>query len=73
MGYGATSGVYVGALLLAALVLLRQATTIVENRQLFRYLDTAYTEQGHRLASRVAELEWLRDVTRQVTAAHCPA
>ena len=69
LSYGAISGIYVGAVLLAALVLLRQASTIFENRQLYRYLDTAYTAQGHRLASRVAELEWLRDVTRQVTAA----
>ena len=69
LSYGAISGVYAGALLLAMLVLLRQATATVENRQLYRYLDTAYTAQGHRLASRVAELEWLRDVTRQVTAA----
>ena len=69
LSLGAISGVYVGAVLLAMLVLLRRVTTTVENRQLYRYLDTAYTAQGHRLASRVAELEWLRDVTRQVTAA----
>ena len=69
LSLGAISGVYVGAVLFAALVLLRLATTIVENRQLYRHLDTAYTAQGQRLASRVAELEWLCDVTRQVTAA----
>ena len=68
-GIGAAAGVYVAAVALAGVLLLRQGRTILENRRLYARLDAAYALQGQRLALRVAHLEWVRDVTRQVNAA----
>src|SRR5262249_39700162 len=57
---------------LAALITLfvaRHMLTLLENRRLYERLSAAFTVQGEGLAQRVAELEWLRDASRQITAA----
>src|SRR2546423_10456746 len=46
------TGVSAGALLLIAIIVLRQVFTILENRRLYARLDAAYTVQGLALAQR---------------------
>ena len=67
--FGYDTVVYVSGSLLIGLLMLRQVITSAENRRLYDRLGAAYTTQGHGLARRVAELEWLRDVSRQVNTA----
>ncbi|HWE62297.1 MAG TPA: EAL domain-containing protein [Chloroflexota bacterium] len=68
-GNALTAAGSVSAFLLVGLIVLRQVSIIVENRRLYAYLGEAYAAQGQGLARRVAELEWLRDVSKQVNTA----
>ena len=54
-----TVGVYVGALALLGLVLLRQVLTLLENGRLYARLNDMYIDQSRDLALRVTELERL--------------
>jgi diguanylate cyclase (GGDEF)-like protein len=63
------AGMYLGAGALVGVIVLRQILTMVENQRLYAQLDRAFTVQGQGLARRVAELEWLRDASRQVSTA----
>ena len=62
-------GAVAAAVILSGLVLCRQCLILLENRRLYHRLDRAYAAQGAHLARRVADLEWLQDVTRRVNAA----
>ncbi|HKC74261.1 MAG TPA: EAL domain-containing protein, partial [Chloroflexota bacterium] len=50
------TGVSAGALLLIAIIVLRQVFTILENRRLYARLDAAYTVQGLALAQREQQM-----------------
>ncbi|HXT34545.1 MAG TPA: EAL domain-containing protein [Chloroflexota bacterium] len=65
----ALSGAMVAAIILSGLILCRQGLVLLENRRLYHRLDRAYAAQSAHLARRVADLEWLQDVTRRVNAA----
>ncbi|HVC80071.1 MAG TPA: EAL domain-containing protein [Chloroflexota bacterium] len=62
-------GTMVAAVILSGLLLCRQGLILLENRRLYHRLDRAYAAQSAHLARRVADLEWLQDVTRRVNAA----
>ncbi|MGH2347244.1 MAG: putative bifunctional diguanylate cyclase/phosphodiesterase, partial [Chloroflexota bacterium] len=63
-------GVYVGAGVLALLIILRQMLILLENRRLYLRLHAAFTIQNRSLARRVTELEWLRTISRRLNGAH---
>jgi hypothetical protein len=69
IGADVTLGAVIVGLALIVGLVLRRVLTNLENRQLYQVLVSAYLTQGQNLAHRVAELEWLRDVTRRVSSA----
>src|SRR5260370_34181126 len=69
IGADVTLGAVIVGLALVVVLVLRKVLTNLENRHLYQVLVSAYVTQGQNLAHRVAELEWLRDVTRRVSSA----
>jgi PAS domain S-box-containing protein len=66
---GETKGVFVCGAILVLAVLARQVLTVLDNNRLYGQLNEAFAAQGQGLARRVKELEWLRDVSRSLSAA----